>query len=128
MPPVFLPRVATNVLRWLMACLLLASMLFAPAAHAVEPFVIKDIRIEGIQRTDPGTVFASLPFRVGDTYNDVIQVHLTVSIEVPLLGSIDLTESDYYYANNVGLIENETYDALVGSPIVHRVLDSYSIP
>ena len=65
---------------------------------------------------------------LGDTYNDVIQVHLTVSIEVPLLGSIDLTESDYYYANNVGLIENETYDALVGSPIVHRVLDSYSIP
>ena len=70
MPPVFLPRVATNVLRWLMACLLLASMLFAPAAHAVEPFVIKDIRIEGIQRTDPGTVFGALPFRIGDTYTD----------------------------------------------------------
>ncbi|MBX3641479.1 MAG: outer membrane protein assembly factor BamA [Rubrivivax sp.] len=53
-----------------MACLLLASMLFAPAAHAVEPFVIKDIRIEGIQRTDPGTVFGALPFRIGDTYTD----------------------------------------------------------
>lgn len=65
---------------------------------------------------------------LGDTYNDVIQVHLTISVEVPLLGSIDLSESDYYYANNVGLIENETYDALVGSPVLHRVLDSYSIP
>ena len=40
------------------------------AAWAVEPFVLKDIRVEGLQRTDPGTVFASLPFRIGDTYND----------------------------------------------------------
>ena len=40
------------------------------AAWAVEPFVLRDIRVEGLQRTDAGTVFASLPFRVGDTYND----------------------------------------------------------
>ncbi|ACB35107.1 outer membrane protein assembly complex, YaeT protein [Leptothrix cholodnii SP-6] len=39
-------------------------------AWAVQPFVLKDIRIEGLQRTEAGTVFASLPFRVGDTYND----------------------------------------------------------
>ncbi len=39
-------------------------------AWAVEPFVLKDIRVEGLQRTDAGTVFASLPFRIGDTYND----------------------------------------------------------
>ena len=39
-------------------------------ALAVEPFVIQDIRVEGLQRTDPGTVFAALPFRVGDTYTD----------------------------------------------------------
>jgi outer membrane protein insertion porin family len=41
-----------------------------PAAQAAQPFVIKDIRIEGLQRTDPGTVFAALPFRIGDTYTD----------------------------------------------------------
>ena len=41
-----------------------------PAAHAVEPFTLADIRVEGLQRTDPGTVFAALPFRVGDTYTD----------------------------------------------------------
>jgi outer membrane protein insertion porin family len=41
-----------------------------PAAGAVEPFKIRDIRIQGLQRTDPGTVFAALPFRIGDTYND----------------------------------------------------------
>ena len=39
-------------------------------ARAVEPFVLKDIRVEGLQRADAGTVFASLPFRIGDTYND----------------------------------------------------------
>lgn len=42
----------------------------APPARAVEPFVLTDIRVEGLQRTDPGTVFAALPFRVGDTYTD----------------------------------------------------------
>ncbi|MFT3856846.1 MAG: outer membrane protein assembly factor BamA [Aquabacterium sp.] len=47
----------------------LASSLFQ-AAWAVEPFVLKDIRVEGLQRGDAGTVFASLPFRVGDTYTD----------------------------------------------------------
>lgn len=40
------------------------------SAWAVEPFVVKDIRVEGLQRADAGTVFASLPFRVGDTYTD----------------------------------------------------------
>ena len=47
-----------------------ASVLITLPALAVQPFVIKDIRIEGVQRTDPGTVFAALPFRVGDTYTD----------------------------------------------------------
>lgn len=32
--------------------------------------MLADIRVEGLQRTDPGTVFAALPFRVGDTYTD----------------------------------------------------------
>ena len=31
---------------------------------------MRDIRVEGLQRVEPGTIFASLPFRVGDTYND----------------------------------------------------------
>lgn len=50
--------------------LALAGMFQSGAAWAVDPFVLKDIRVEGLQRTDPGTVFASLPFRIGDTYND----------------------------------------------------------
>lgn len=48
-----------------------AAMLFAAqAAWAVDPFTVRDIRVEGLQRVEPGTIFASLPFRVGDSYND----------------------------------------------------------
>jgi outer membrane protein insertion porin family len=32
--------------------------------------VIKDIRIEGLQRVEPGTVFSYLPVQVGDTFTD----------------------------------------------------------
>ncbi|MEO8297405.1 MAG: outer membrane protein assembly factor BamA [Burkholderiales bacterium] len=46
-----------------------AASACAPA-WAVAPFAIKDIRVEGLTRTEAGTVFASVPFRVGDTYND----------------------------------------------------------
>lgn len=48
----------------------LVAALCQTSAWAVEPFVVKDIRVEGLQRADAGTVFASLPFRVGDTYTD----------------------------------------------------------
>ncbi len=44
--------------------------LFAVPAWAMEPFVIKDIRVEGIQRTEAGTVFSYLPVKVGDTLDD----------------------------------------------------------
>ncbi len=47
------------------ALCLSASMVFA-----LEPFVVKDIRVDGLQRVEAGTVFASLPFRVGDSYSD----------------------------------------------------------
>ncbi|RRS03593.1 outer membrane protein assembly factor BamA [Aquabacterium soli] len=53
----------------IVAALLAASLTHLPA-FAVEPFVLRDIRVEGLQRTDAGTVFGSLPFRVGDTYTD----------------------------------------------------------
>ena len=47
---------------------LLALALFASTqAHAFQPFQIKDIRVEGIQRTEAGTVFSYLPVKVGET-------------------------------------------------------------
>lgn len=51
-------------------CAIAAGLFFLNAAWAVDPFTVKDIRVEGLQRVEPGTIFASLPFRVGETYND----------------------------------------------------------
>jgi len=49
----------------------LVSLAFvAQSAWAVVPFTVRDIRIEGLQRVEPGTVFVSMPIRVGDTYSD----------------------------------------------------------
>ncbi len=46
------------------------ALAFVGHAWAVDPFTVRDIRVEGLQRVEPGTVFGSLPFRVGDQYND----------------------------------------------------------
>ena len=47
-----------------------ASIVWHHGALALTPFIVKDIRIEGVQRTEPGTVFGYLPLKVGDTMND----------------------------------------------------------
>jgi outer membrane protein insertion porin family len=52
----------------------LAALLFAvaggAAAQSFAPFVVKDIRVEGLQRTEAGTVFSYLPIKVGETLNE----------------------------------------------------------
>jgi len=48
----------------------LIAALFASSASAFDPFTVKDIRVEGIQRTEAGTVFSYLPVKVGDTMTD----------------------------------------------------------
>ena len=58
------PGSAHSSLAALAAALLSAT--FSSAALAFDPFVIRDIRVEGVQRTEPGTVFSYLPVRVGD--------------------------------------------------------------
>ncbi len=46
------------------------ALLFVSPAWAIAPFTVKDIRVEGIQRTEAGTVFSYLPVKVGDTMDD----------------------------------------------------------
>ncbi|MFZ5593509.1 MAG: outer membrane protein assembly factor BamA [Pseudomonadota bacterium] len=58
-------RARTSLLLGVLPALLLASQ-----AWALEPFVIKDIRLEGLQRTSPGTLFNYLPINTGDTLDD----------------------------------------------------------
>lgn len=57
-------------LRGLAVSTVATSLLAALPAWAVDPFALRDIRVEGLQRIEPGTVFASLPFKVGETYSD----------------------------------------------------------
>jgi len=40
------------------------------SASALAPFTVEDIRVEGLQRVEAGTIFGSLPVRIGDTYSD----------------------------------------------------------
>ncbi len=54
----------------LKSIVLLLAGLYTGAAMAMNPFVIKDIRVEGIQRTEAGTVFSNLPVKVGDNMTD----------------------------------------------------------
>ena len=48
----------------------ISAVLCSGHAWAIEPFTVKDIRVEGIQRTEAGTVFNYLPVRVGETFTD----------------------------------------------------------
>ena len=48
----------------------LLTLLCISSAWAIEPFTVRDIRVEGIQRTEAGTVFSYLPIKVGDMMDD----------------------------------------------------------
>jgi outer membrane protein insertion porin family len=57
------PKTSLVFAGWLLA-------LVASSAAAFNPFVVRDIRVEGIQRTEAGTVFSYLPVKTGDTLTD----------------------------------------------------------
>lgn len=47
--------------------IVLLSLLLCGSARAFEAFEVSDIRVEGLERISPGTVFNYLPIKVGDT-------------------------------------------------------------
>lgn len=50
---------------------LLLALLFGPLpVLAVDSFVVQDIRLEGLERISPGTVFNYLPVQVGDSFDE----------------------------------------------------------
>ena len=119
---------------------LLVCIFFLPTAHALEPFQIQDIRIEGLQRTEPGTVLATVPFRVGENYSDEkgtlairnlfalglfkdvrIEVNAAVVIviveERPIIGAVDFVGIKEFDKDtlrkalkDIGLSEGRPYD------------------
>ncbi|MFN5801978.1 MAG: outer membrane protein assembly factor BamA, partial [Burkholderiales bacterium] len=46
------------------------SVALLSLAHAAPPFVVRDIRVEGNQRIEVGTVYSYLPLKIGDTYTE----------------------------------------------------------
>lgn len=117
-----------------------ATAALCTSAFAADPFVVRDIRVEGVQRTEPGTVFSYLPFKVGDTYTDdkgaaairalfgtgfYRDVRLEVEKDVlvvvveerPAISSITFTGAKEFEADkmksalkDIGIAEARTYD------------------
>lgn len=124
------------------ACALVAVTTGA-LGQAFRPFVVKDIRVEGLQRTEAGTVFSYLPVKVGETMteekaqqalralfatgffrdvrleveNDVLVVFVE---ERPAVASIDLVGIKEFATDRIksllreaGLAEGRTFDRSV---------------
>lgn len=118
----------------------IAVSVFTAGALAAEPFVVRDIRVEGIQRIEAGTVFSYLPIKVGQRATDAAvqdavralygtgffrDVRLEVEGDVlivyleerPAVASIDFSGLKEFPADQVrkalresGLAEGRTFD------------------
>ena len=55
------------MINYFKVALLVLLLSLSCASRAFDPFVIDDIRIEGIERTDPGLIFSNIPVQVGET-------------------------------------------------------------
>lgn len=64
-------RITMHATRSARICLFLLALCFASNAIAFEPFVVNDIRLEGLQRISAGTIFNYLPIKVGDRVDEV---------------------------------------------------------
>jgi outer membrane protein insertion porin family len=51
--------------------LLIVVLGFVSSVKAIEPFVIKEIQVQGLQRVELGTFFTYLPIKVGEVIDDV---------------------------------------------------------
>jgi outer membrane protein insertion porin family len=56
--------------RFIVKSLLVLTVGLSLNAFAADSFVVKDIRVEGLQRVEPGTVFSYLPVQVGDKFTE----------------------------------------------------------
>jgi len=136
------------------AALILLACLSKPT-FALDPFVISDIRIDGLQRISPGTVFTYLPVEQGDNltreraeqavrslfktgfFNDiqlsrqgdilVITVKERPSISKLIIkGNKDIKEDDLRKGlKDIGLTEGETFDRLSLDRVTQELTRQY---
>lgn len=141
--------------RWV-SCLSLAASLIVPLRlHAATEFRISDIRVDGLQRISPGTVFNYLPVKVGDTVGEdvtprliralyqtgffqdvrieregtvlVIQVEERASIaSLDIQGNKDIKTEDLKRAlKDIGLAEGRVFDRSVLDRIEQELRRQY---
>ena len=58
------------LLRYLISIFVLGAVCSPTLSQAFDTFVVRDIRVEGAQRIEPGTVFGYLPVKVGDRFSE----------------------------------------------------------
>ena len=137
------------------AALLLFSCLAARSGHAFEVFRVADVRIDGLARIAPGTVFTYLSVEKGDTltpdraeqavralyktgfFNDVQLTRqgdiLVVTVKerpqiskIALRGNKDLKDEDLLKGlKGIGLAEGEAFDPLKLSEVQNELTRQY---
>jgi outer membrane protein insertion porin family len=70
----FYPKLTTLLRLWWLGllkhfCVLLLCLL-PSLAFAFAPFIVRDIQVDGIQRTEPGTIFSYIPVKVGEQFTE----------------------------------------------------------
>jgi outer membrane protein insertion porin family len=138
------------------AALILLAALYAPKVAAFDPFVVSDIRLEGLTRVPAGTVFASFPIEKGDRvdrlrasdavrtlfktgfFNDIQlsrqgNILVVKLVERPAISKLELvgnkdikTEDLTRGLNEIGLAEGETFDRLQLDRIVQELTRQYN--
>ncbi|MEN8176087.1 MAG: POTRA domain-containing protein, partial [Pseudomonadota bacterium] len=144
-----------NKNRQVLFTLLLGFLLLVSGAARAAPFVVKDIRVEGLQRISAGAVFTYLPFEVGDRIRDedtaqiiralyktgffkdvrlardgnvlVITVQERPAIsEINISGNKDISTEDLKLGlKDVGLSEGRVFDKLVLERIKRELKRQY---
>lgn len=137
------------------AALLLLALLACGTAHAFDSFAISDIRIDGLARIAPGTVFTYLSVEKGDTltpdraeqairalyktgfFNDVQLSRqgdiLVVTVKerpqiskIALRGNKDLKDDDLLKGlKGIGLAEGEAFDPLKLAEVQNELTRQY---
>lgn len=78
------------------SCVAVCAVLLLPVfASAQSSFVVRDMRVEGLQRISEGTVFNYLPINVGDTIDNVrIQEAIRALYDQALFDDIEIRRDD----------------------------------
>ena len=137
------------------ALLLFAVLLFSNAALAIEPFIVKDVKVNGLQRITAGAVFNALTVKVGEQFTDaksenvirdlfrmgffknveVSENNQTLIIDVverPAITSIDIEGNDDIESEtlleafkDVGLAIGQVFNPLVLDKVKNELLTQY---